>query len=85
MKKCLLWGTTLLVLAAVNYLIVEKERILSSGKTVLLHLAPTQHRSLMQGQYMQLRYALADEVPEDPFSYLVSGVAPPRGVRVEAA
>lgn len=37
---------------------VHKQRILASGQTVLLPLAPVDPRSLMQGDYMQLRYEL---------------------------
>jgi len=59
MKKILFWGTTLFVLAAVNFLIVKKEDTLAHGRTMLLHLAPVDPRSLIQGDYMELRYALA--------------------------
>jgi uncharacterized membrane-anchored protein len=37
---------------------IQKERILASGQTVLLPLAPLDPRSLMQGDYVQLRYRL---------------------------
>ena len=52
----------LLVLVAVNVSIALKERALSAGRTVILELAPVDPRSLMQGDYMVLRYALADKV-----------------------
>lgn len=55
-------GTMLAILAFVNFEIVGKERILRDGTTVLLALAPVDPRSLMQGDYMALRYAMADEV-----------------------
>jgi uncharacterized membrane-anchored protein len=38
--------------------IVQKERLLAHGRTVLLELVPTDPRSLMQGDYMALRYQL---------------------------
>ena len=41
--------------------------------------------TLAPGQRAVLAYVPADEVPEDPCSYLVSGVAHPRRVRVEVA
>ncbi|MCA9681575.1 MAG: GDYXXLXY domain-containing protein [Myxococcales bacterium] len=40
----------------------QKERVLATGKTVLLPLAPVDPRSLMQGDYMSLRYALEQEI-----------------------
>src|SRR5690606_39326084 len=41
--------------------VVHKQRVLATGQTVLLELAPVDPRSLMQGDYMQLSYAIADE------------------------
>lgn len=64
MKKLLLWGTTLLVLLTVNYQIVKKEAVLETGTTLLLALAPVDPRSLIQGDYMVLRYAIADEIAD---------------------
>ena len=52
----------LLVLAAVNFAIVGKERIRRDGETVYLSLAPVDPRSLVQGDYMALRFALAQEL-----------------------
>ena len=48
----------LLVLGALNFSIVGKERIKRSGEVVYLRLAPVDPRSLMQGDYMALRFAL---------------------------
>ncbi|MCI5223927.1 MAG: hypothetical protein D3924_14960 [Candidatus Electrothrix sp. AR4] len=64
MKKFVLWGTALLVFAASNVMIIRKEHTLVDGRTMLLRLAPRDPRSLMQGDYMTLRYALAREIPE---------------------
>lgn len=50
------------ILAIINLQIAGKERIVTEGRTVLLRLAPVDPRSLLQGDYMALRYALADEV-----------------------
>jgi len=47
-----------LALAVPTYGIVQKERLLASGGTVLLELAPVDPRSLMQGDYMRLDYAI---------------------------
>jgi uncharacterized membrane-anchored protein len=41
---------------------IQKQRILANGQTVLLPLAPLDPRSLMQGDYMQLRYQLETEL-----------------------
>lgn len=53
-----LWGGLLLVLGAVNWSVWQKEQLLVEGRTVLLQLAPVDPRSLMQGDYMRLDYAL---------------------------
>jgi len=62
MKKILFWATTLLVVVAVNFLIVSKEDTLANGRTMLLRLAPVDPRSLIQGDYMILRYAISREI-----------------------
>jgi uncharacterized membrane-anchored protein len=58
MKKVIFIASTLLVFAAFNYGIFQKEEIKANGETVLLELAPVDPRSLIQGDYMQLRYAI---------------------------
>ncbi|MFT5421298.1 MAG: putative membrane-anchored protein [Candidatus Endobugula sp.] len=52
-------GTVVLGLIAVNLTIYNKEQVLASGRIVLLQLAPVDPRSLMQGDYMRLRFAIA--------------------------
>lgn len=47
-------------LLVVNGLIIQKERVLDSGAPVLVELRPADPRSLMQGDYMTLRYRIAD-------------------------
>lgn len=54
-----------LVLVYINHSIIKKEQLLSSGKLALLKLAPVDPRSLMQGDYMNLNYAIADTVPAE--------------------
>jgi len=49
-----------LILATANWTIFARERLLAEGAVVLLELAPVDPRSLMQGDYMALRFALAD-------------------------
>jgi len=46
-----------LICAALVYSVYQKEMILKNGKTVYMALRPTDPRSLMQGDYMALRYA----------------------------
>ena len=54
----------LVILSIINIEIVGKQRILSNGTTVLLRLAPVDPRSLLQGDYMALRYALSGRVAD---------------------
>ncbi|WLQ12375.1 GDYXXLXY domain-containing protein [Hahella aquimaris] len=62
MRRRILWGGLALVLLVCNGLIIAKERLLASGETVLLELAPRDPRSIMQGDYMRLRYSLVREI-----------------------
>ncbi len=50
------------ILLAVNLVIASRERLLGEGRVVLLDLAPADPRSLMQGDYMSLRYRIARDV-----------------------
>lgn len=54
--------SALIVLLLVNWSIAGKESHLKNGKVVYLQLAPVDPRSLMQGDYMALRFALANDV-----------------------
>src|SRR3546814_16798011 len=60
-----LWGGLLLVLGAVNLQVLQKQRVLDDGRTVLLALRPVDPRSLIQRDYMVLRYAEALEPQVD--------------------
>ena len=62
MRKLVVLLTGIAVLALVNYSIYEKEQLLASGRVVFLELVPVDPRSLMQGDYMALRFRLQDEV-----------------------
>lgn len=53
---------TIVILVIVNTQIVIKEGIIENGDILLLRLAPLDPRSMLQGDYMALRYAMADEV-----------------------
>lgn len=50
----------ILLLLYFNYSVTEKETLLKNGRLVLLELAPKDPRSLMQGDYMALRYKMPD-------------------------
>jgi uncharacterized membrane-anchored protein len=54
------------VLGGVNWSIYSKERIKSSGELVYLELAPRDPRSLMQGDYMALRFAIEAALATGP-------------------
>jgi uncharacterized membrane-anchored protein len=51
-------------LAVANYGIALRERTLREGAIVLLRLAPVDPRSLLQGDYMALRYDIAEKLEE---------------------
>ena len=53
------------VLVAVNGGIFAKERIRANGQVIFLELAPVDPRSLMQGDYMALRFRIADSIPAE--------------------
>jgi uncharacterized membrane-anchored protein len=50
----------ILLLVYFNYSAFQKEKILKEGKLILLELAPVDPRSLMQGDYMDLRYKVSE-------------------------
>ena len=56
--------TTVAILAMINIQIANKQDIVRNGDTLLLRLAPRDPRSLLQGDYMALRYAMTDEVAQ---------------------
>lgn len=61
-RNILLWGGLLLALVVANLGIRGHERTLSEGRVVLLELAPVDPRSLMQGDYMVLRFAVDEAI-----------------------
>ena len=60
MRKLIALVTGLIVLAVANYTIYSREQLLTEGRVVLLQLAPVDPRSLMQGDYMVLRFQAAN-------------------------
>ena len=61
MRKWLALAAGLAVLAAANATVFQRERLLAEGRVAILELAPLDPRSLMQGDYMALRFRLAQE------------------------
>ena len=62
-----------IVLAAINVSILGKERIIRDGAVIFLELAPRDPRSLVQGDYMALRFQLAQEI-ESSFTQIPGSV-----------
>jgi uncharacterized membrane-anchored protein len=62
MRNALVFGGLVVALAVPNFSILQKERLLASGMPMLIELAPVDPRSLIQGDYMRLDYAIAREL-----------------------
>ena len=58
----------IVLLGAVNYKVQQFEDVLATGKPVVLKIAPADPRSLMQGDYMVLNYAILSELQQSQFS-----------------
>jgi uncharacterized membrane-anchored protein len=65
MVRRLLVVAAALVLGVVNWSIVAKERIKTNGERVFLALAPVDPRSIMQGDYMALRFEITNGISTD--------------------
>lgn len=63
--KIILIVNLILFIGYVIYATQAKEKIINDGKLVLLKLAPVDPRSLMQGDYMILNYAISENIPEN--------------------
>jgi uncharacterized membrane-anchored protein len=57
-----------LIIIALNYGIYEKEQIIKYGEPVFLKLMPRDPRSLLQGDYMRLYYAIVGNIPKNQHS-----------------
>lgn len=62
MSKAIAVIALIFIVALVNYSIYQKEQHLAEGRVVYLELAPVDPRSLMQGDYMALRFGVANQV-----------------------
>lgn len=58
-------GNLVLLLLYFNWSVFQKEQIIKDGQLILLSLAPVDPRSLMQGDYMRLRYDLSEDINRD--------------------
>lgn len=61
-RRVFILAGLLLALTAINFSVARYERILAGGEVVLLELAPVDPRSLMQGDYMRLNFAVAADI-----------------------
>ncbi|SHG57730.1 GDYXXLXY domain-containing protein [Flagellimonas flava] len=68
LQKIVILVNLVVVVALFTRSVFQKEEILSGGKLVLLELAPVDPRSLIQGDYMRLSYAISREVDFDSIS-----------------
>ena len=64
MRNAVIFGGLAVALLGPTALIIQKEALLASGKTVLLELAPRDPRSLIQGDYMALDYAMSRQLAD---------------------
>ncbi|MBK8635115.1 MAG: GDYXXLXY domain-containing protein [Saprospiraceae bacterium] len=67
-KWPIILANLLILLIYFNTSIFNKEKMLDEGKLLLLELAPVDPRSLMQGDYMSLNYAISTGVAVDSIS-----------------
>jgi len=61
MRNLVLLLTAVVVLVLVNVSIWQRETLITHGRTLLLELAPVDPRSLMQGDYMALRFRITGD------------------------
>lgn len=65
MTRALILVAAVVVLVAINGSILAKERIRTHGQRIYVELAPVDPRSLMQGDYMALRFRIAESLSAD--------------------
>jgi len=62
MRKILIVVVAMLIVTAINFKIYQTEHFIKHGKSIYLKLAPVDPRSLMQGDYMALRYDIDNKI-----------------------
>ncbi|MCE1172418.1 MAG: GDYXXLXY domain-containing protein [Azovibrio sp.] len=65
MGKWLVLAVGIALLGLINYTIHSRETLRQEGRIVLLELAPVDPRSLMQGDYVALRFQVAEALGRD--------------------
>jgi len=76
MRRLAFLLTGLALLAGINATVWRFEHAMSQGEVVLIELAPVDPRSLMQGDYMRLNYALARQLAGRQAASGLSGLTP---------
>lgn len=61
-QRLLVLAGLLIALLVVNSTVLRYERLLRDGRVAILELAPVDPRSLMQGDYMRLQFAIARDL-----------------------
>ena len=67
-KWIFILANLILLLGYMTNSIYQKEELLSNGQLILLELAPVDPRSLIQGDYMRLNYAISNTTRDDSLS-----------------
>ena len=67
-KNYIILLNLIVLLFLFNKSVFHKEETLKNGELALLKLAPVDPRSLIQGDYMRLRYDIARNIPQDSVS-----------------
>jgi len=67
MRVILIWIAAAFVFGNFYTMVAQKEALRQSGQTVYLALAPLDPRSVMQGDYMALNYAIMNQLNHDRF------------------
>lgn len=62
MTRILLAVGAVLVFGTINWQVAGKERLRAAGQPVFLELAPVDPRSLLQGDYMALNFAVVPQI-----------------------
>lgn len=63
-RLALIAATAILTLAVVDIIVWQREMLIAHGTRLYVELAPVDPRSLMQGDYMRLRFRLPPEIQE---------------------
>lgn len=69
LRQVAIAAAVLLILSVSALTVWRFEQTLATGQTVILQLAPVDPRSIMQGDYMALAFAIDRELPDDAGQY----------------